>query len=90
MSLSTLQTVTKLIAEKPQVRLSYTVHDFSSYCGTYHPHNIRENKPTDQSSRWSSGTHDQAQFVLLRLDKPAVSCKPKKKRSSLYYYKSIY
>ncbi|KAI7860209.1 Muskelin N-terminus-domain-containing protein [Circinella umbellata] len=66
--------LTKLLAERPQVRLSYTVDDFSSYCGTYHPHNIRDNKPADQSSRWSSGTHDQAQFVLLRLDKPAVSC----------------
>ncbi|KAI8141192.1 Muskelin N-terminus-domain-containing protein [Fennellomyces sp. T-0311] len=69
-----LSLVAKLIAESPQVRLAYTVHDFSSYCGTYHPHNIRDNKPTDQSSRWSSGTHDQAQFVTLRLDKPAVAC----------------
>ncbi|KAI9497069.1 Muskelin N-terminus-domain-containing protein [Zychaea mexicana] len=61
-------------AESPQVRLSYTVHDFSSYCGTYHPNSIRENKPAEQSSRWSSGTHDQAQFVMLRLDKPVVAC----------------
>lgn len=67
--------VSKVIATKTPVRLDYTIHEYSSYCGTFHPHNIRVNKPSDQSSRWSSGTHDQTQYLVLRLDQPAVACK---------------
>ncbi|KAI9320053.1 muskelin [Dichotomocladium elegans] len=66
--------VAKAIASSQQVRLEYTVQEYSSYCGSYHPHNIRVNKPSDQSSRWSSGTHDQTQYLILRLDRPAVAC----------------
>ncbi|KAI7884593.1 hypothetical protein K492DRAFT_142763 [Lichtheimia hyalospora FSU 10163] len=66
--------VSKVIATKTPVRLDYTIHEYSSYCGTFHPHNIRVNKPSDQSSRWSSGTHDQTQYLVLRLDQPAVAC----------------
>lgn len=74
--------VSKVIATKTPVRLDYTIHEYSSYCGTFHPHNIRVNKPSDQSSRWSSGTHDQTQYLVLRLDQPAVACKSTQRKNS--------
>lgn len=64
-----------LIRNSPKVVLPYTVVDYSSFSGTYHPNNIRENKPSDQSSRWSSAAHDHDQYITLRLERPAVACK---------------
>ncbi|KAI8359968.1 Muskelin N-terminus-domain-containing protein [Blakeslea trispora] len=64
-----------VVAKTPHESLPYTIHDHSSYSGPYHPRNICINDPTEQSSRWSSGSHDQSQYVTLKLDKPAVACK---------------
>lgn len=52
--------------------LPYSIWDFSSHSASYHPRNIMENKPMDQSSRWSSGTNNQMQYIMLKLDKPAI------------------
>jgi hypothetical protein len=30
------------------------------------------NKPADQSSRWSSGSNNQMQFITLQLEKPSI------------------
>jgi hypothetical protein len=64
--------------------LPYSIYDHSSHSGSYHPRNICINDPTEQSSRWSSGSHDQSQFVTIKLDKPAVACNIKKSVSYLY------
>ncbi|KAM3578390.1 hypothetical protein VKS41_009136 [Umbelopsis sp. WA50703] len=53
-------------------KLSYTIHDFSSHSASYHPRNIMDCRPWDQSSRWSSGTNNQMQYIILKLDNPAI------------------
>ncbi|KAI8332241.1 muskelin-like protein [Chlamydoabsidia padenii] len=55
------------------VTIPYSIHNYSSHSGAYFPHYIVENKPTDQASRWSSGTHDQDQFITLRFSSPVVA-----------------
>ena len=59
---------------KSNQKLEYDIHAWSSHSASYHPKNILVNKPTDQSSRWSSGTNDQMQFITLKLDKLSVVC----------------
>ncbi|KAI8639074.1 Muskelin N-terminus-domain-containing protein [Parasitella parasitica] len=56
-----------------EVQLSYTIFDYSSHSGSYHPQNIMVNKPTQQASRWSSGLHDHEQYITIKLDKTAVA-----------------
>ncbi|GAA5813656.1 hypothetical protein MFLAVUS_007141 [Mucor flavus] len=67
-------TLSFLIAHAPHEALTYAIYDQSSQSGSYHPRNICVNEPTEQSSRWSSGSHDQSQFITIKLDKPAVAC----------------
>ncbi|CAG8724349.1 22373_t:CDS:10, partial [Dentiscutata erythropus] len=38
----------------------------------YHPRNIMEDKPSDQSSRWSSKSNDQMQYVLIKIVSMAI------------------
>lgn len=64
-----------LISTANYEKLSYTICDHSSHSGSYHPRNICVNDPTEQSSRWSSGSHDQSQYITIKLDKPTVACK---------------
>ncbi|CAG0889290.1 unnamed protein product [Darwinula stevensoni] len=52
--------------------LKYTIHKCSSFSGSYAPGNIMENKPIDQSSRWSSDSNSPPQFLVLKLEKPAI------------------
>ncbi|GAA5806192.1 hypothetical protein HPULCUR_011722 [Helicostylum pulchrum] len=68
------QTLPYLITHAPHEALTYAIYDQSSQSGSYHPRNICVNEPTEQSSRWSSGSHDQSQFITIKLDKPAVAC----------------
>jgi hypothetical protein len=68
---------TKISHTMPHVQaqlqtLPYSIYDFSSHSASYHPRNIMENKPMDQSSRWSSGTNNQMQYIMLKLDRPAI------------------
>lgn len=59
--------------DNPQFdKLSYSIQDFSSHSASYHPRNIMECRPWDQSSRWSSGTNNQMQYITLKLDNPAI------------------
>jgi hypothetical protein len=73
-----------LIANAFHLPLSYNIYDHSSFSGPYHPRNICVNDPTEQSSRWSSNSHDQSQYITIKLEKPAVACK-----SIIYIYKHI-
>lgn len=63
-----------LIENAPHEKLAYSIYDQSSQSGSYHPRNICVNDPTEQSSRWSSGSHDQSQYITLKLDNPTVAC----------------
>ncbi|EPB83057.1 hypothetical protein HMPREF1544_10194 [Mucor circinelloides 1006PhL] len=63
-----------LVENAPHEPLPYHIHDHSSFSGPYHPRNICVNDPTEQSSRWSSNSHDQSQYVTIKLEKPAVAC----------------
>ncbi|CAJ0832633.1 16336_t:CDS:10 [Entrophospora sp. SA101] len=59
--------------EYPIEKLSYEIHSCSSYSTSYHPKNIMENKPSEQTSRWSCYNNGrQTQYVLLKLDKMAI------------------
>jgi hypothetical protein len=69
------QSLYSLVQTTPHEKLEYSIYDHSSHSGSYHPRNICVNDPTEQSSRWSSGSHDQSQFIIIKLDKPAVACK---------------
>ncbi|CEJ02407.1 hypothetical protein RMCBS344292_16413 [Rhizopus microsporus] len=66
-----LQSIIKEASYEP---IQYSIHDYSSHSGTYYPQNITVNNPTEQSSRWSSGSHDQSQYITLKLEKPVIAC----------------
>jgi muskelin len=54
------------------VKLDYQIESCSSYSASYQPTHIQVNKPSDQSSRWSSGSNNQLQYLLLKLDHISV------------------
>ncbi|KAL5034044.1 hypothetical protein RTP6_001923 [Batrachochytrium dendrobatidis] len=56
----------------PSEKLVYDIHACSSYSSSYIPVNILVSKPQDQSSRWSSGSNNQMQFITLKLNSMAV------------------
>lgn len=53
-------------------KLPYNVIKSSSSSGTFLPECILEDKPSEQSSRWSSETNTPPQYLLLRLEQPAI------------------
>ncbi|XP_068714480.1 muskelin-like isoform X2 [Montipora foliosa] len=53
--------------------LTYTIHKCSSYSSNYLPTNILVDNPNDQSSRWSSDSNYPPQFLILKLEKPAIA-----------------
>ncbi|KAL4226060.1 Muskelin 1 [Mactra antiquata] len=52
--------------------LNYSIFKCSSYSYNYAPENIHVDKPTDQSSRWSSDSNHPPQFLILKLEQPAI------------------
>ncbi|KAF8931492.1 Muskelin 1, intracellular mediator containing kelch motif [Dissophora ornata] len=58
--------LTALAIMRPRV-LEYDVHSCSSYSASYLPENIKTNNPQDQSSRWSSGSNNQMQYIMIKL-----------------------
>ncbi|CAH1783153.1 unnamed protein product, partial [Owenia fusiformis] len=52
--------------------LKYSVHKSSSFSASYVPDNITVNKPTDQSSRWSSDSNNPPQYLTLKLESPTI------------------
>ncbi|KAI8876176.1 muskelin [Backusella circina FSU 941] len=65
--------LTFLITAAPQVTLPYSIHNYSSFSGTYHPENIAVNNPNEQASRWSSGVHDSEQFITITFKSPVIA-----------------
>ncbi|XP_077487639.1 muskelin 1 isoform X1 [Amblyomma americanum] len=53
-------------------KLKYSIHKCSSYTGSYIPENILVDKPGDQYSRWSSDSNYPPQFLVLKLERPAI------------------
>uniref|UniRef100_A0A8D9A7M5 Muskelin n=1 Tax=Cacopsylla melanoneura TaxID=428564 RepID=A0A8D9A7M5_9HEMI len=53
-------------------KLEYNIHSYSSYSTTYVPENIKVDKSNDQSSRWSSDSNFPRQYLVLKLDRPAI------------------
>ncbi|KAG0283742.1 Muskelin 1, intracellular mediator containing kelch motif [Linnemannia gamsii] len=64
--------LTALAIMRPCV-LDYDVHSCSSYSASYLPENIKTNNPQDQSSRWSSGSNNQMQYIMIKLKSMAVA-----------------
>ncbi|KAF9904273.1 Muskelin 1, intracellular mediator containing kelch motif [Linnemannia zychae] len=64
--------LTALAIMRPCV-LDYDVHSCSSYSASYLPENIKTNNPQDQSSRWSSGSNNQMQYIMIKLKNMAVA-----------------
>ncbi|KAJ0015348.1 hypothetical protein NQD34_008968 [Periophthalmus magnuspinnatus] len=61
------------MAAVPESRvLTYSVFKWSSFSSTYLPENILVDKPNDQSSRWSSESNYPPQFLILKLERPAI------------------
>ncbi|XP_074596521.1 muskelin 1 isoform X2 [Brevipalpus obovatus] len=52
--------------------LKYSIHKYSSYTPPHVPENILCDEPHDQSSRWSSESNNPPQFLILKLDYPAI------------------
>ncbi|XP_048357436.1 muskelin [Sphaerodactylus townsendi] len=60
-------------AGAPESRvLAYALHRWSSFSSTYLPENILVDKPNDQSSRWSSESNYPPQYLILKLERPAI------------------
>ncbi|CAG8469113.1 3784_t:CDS:10 [Funneliformis caledonium] len=53
-------------------KLPYEIHSYSSYTAFYYPRNIMENKPLEQSSRWSSSCGDELQYIIIKLESMAI------------------
>lgn len=64
--------LTALAIMRPRV-LDYDVHSCSSYSASYLPENIKTNNPHDQSSRWSSGSNNQMQYIMIKLKTMAIA-----------------
>ncbi|RHZ78628.1 hypothetical protein Glove_158g98 [Diversispora epigaea] len=62
--------------EYPIVKLLYEIHSYSSYTASFYPNNILEDKPSEQSSRWSIKINNQSyqsqQFILIKLETMAI------------------
>ncbi|XP_068045487.1 muskelin isoform X3 [Anomalospiza imberbis] len=52
--------------------LGYSLHRWSSFSSTYLPENILVDRPNDQSSRWSSESNYPPQYLILKLERPAI------------------
>ncbi|XP_023686924.1 muskelin [Paramormyrops kingsleyae] len=64
--------INKMAAVPENRALSYGVFKWSSYSSTYLPENILVDKPNDQSSRWSSESNYPPQYLILKLERPAI------------------
>lgn len=59
--------------EPPSVGLAYSIASSSPHSGKYVPQNIIEDKPMDQSSRWSGAFQGNAsQWIMLELESLSI------------------
>jgi hypothetical protein len=77
-----------MMAMSKEVVIPYTIHDYSSHSGSYHPQHICVNKPNQQASRWSSGLHDHDQYITIKFDTPIIASKHVRKNiyTMVYLY----
>ncbi|KAI9001723.1 Muskelin N-terminus-domain-containing protein [Gaertneriomyces semiglobifer] len=68
----TTTTISSATLRMAPEKLGYDICSWSSHSASYHPKNIMINKPQDQSSRWSSGSNNQMQYITLKLDKLSI------------------
>ncbi|XP_022128529.2 muskelin [Pieris rapae] len=54
------------------LKLNYKIHKYSSFSAHYVPENILVNNPSDQLSRWFTDSSTSSQFIVLKLDSPAI------------------
>ena len=54
------------------VQLNYSIEEYSSFSANYFANNILVNSKTDQSSRWSSASNNNSQFITLMLEHVAI------------------
>ncbi|KAJ8686742.1 hypothetical protein QAD02_022536 [Eretmocerus hayati] len=52
--------------------LEYRIFKCSSFSSTFVPENIMSNKPSDQTSRWSTDSDSYPQFIILKLQQPSI------------------
>ncbi|XP_014471613.1 PREDICTED: muskelin [Dinoponera quadriceps] len=55
-----------------QKLLEYRIFKCSSFCSTFVPENILIDKPSDQTSRWSSELDSHPQYIILKLQRPSI------------------
>lgn len=55
--------------------LPYEIHSWSSHSSKFLPHNILVEQPHLQESRWSTNFNNHLQFIMLKLEKPALVSK---------------
>lgn len=53
-------------------KLQYSVYKYSSYSYNYVPENVLADNPSDQLSRWSSDSNNPPQYLMLKLERPAI------------------
>ena len=56
----------------PLEKLPYEIHSYSSYTSAYYPRNIMEDKPLEQSSRWSSSCNNEMQYIIIKLETMSI------------------
>merc|ERR1711874_951125 len=54
-------------------QLAYSIHACSGSSFPYLPENILDDKPSDQSSRWSSDINTPPQFITVKVERPALA-----------------
>jgi hypothetical protein len=52
--------------------LNFSVFAYSSFAASYPPENIKVDNPRNQGSRWSSETNSPPQYLILKLERPAI------------------
>jgi muskelin len=61
-----------LLGRDNQMKLDYDIIHWSSSSSGYAPERIKVDNPTDQSSRWQSISKDNDEYLILRLERPAI------------------
>ncbi|KAK7101686.1 muskelin-like [Littorina saxatilis] len=59
-------------SSSPSTKLPLSVYKYSSYSYSYVPENVLNDNPSDQSSRWSSDSNNPPQYLMLKLERPAI------------------
>ncbi|CAG0882896.1 unnamed protein product [Cyprideis torosa] len=67
-----LKVTASALPQSSESVLPYSIFYFTSQSGTYTAEKIKEDNPRDQDSRWSAKSNHHPQYIVLKLDYPAV------------------